>query len=152
VPNAAKSDPGSGRAVTAFPGELDVIVEVPRWDFVKRSEQGRIELISPLPCPFNYGSVLDTRAADGDREDVVLLGPRLSRGSHVRVPVLGCVHFIDAGHDDAKWVCGANALGPAERLQLELFFGTYARLKWLLNALLLQRGRTLYAGLELRPE
>jgi inorganic pyrophosphatase len=119
---------------------------------VKRNELGRIELISPLPCPFNYGSVPNTHAADGDREDVLLLGPRLARGSQLRVRVLGRVHFIDAGHDDAKWVCGSGAIAPAERLQIELFFQVYALAKRLLNALRWQHGPTRYAGLELRPE
>jgi inorganic pyrophosphatase len=139
-------------AATDFPDELEIVVEIARWGFVKRTEQGAIELISPLPCPFNYGSVLGTRAADGDREDVLLLGPRLRRGSQLRAPVLGRVHFIDAGSDDAKWVCGAGPIREVERLQIELFFRVYERVKQVFSGLRGRIGTTRYAGLELRPK
>jgi inorganic pyrophosphatase len=135
----------------AFPDELEVIVEIARWGLVKRAERGGIDLISPLPCPFNYGSVPSTHAADGDREDVVLLGSRLPIGHRLRAPVLGRVRFIDAGCDDDKWLCGAIPLGAGDRLQVELFFATYARVKRVLNALRGRTGATRYAGLELRP-
>lgn len=37
--------------------ELDVIIEVPRFSFLKRGPGGHVDFVSPLPCPFNYGAV-----------------------------------------------------------------------------------------------
>ena len=39
--------------------EVDVVIEIPRWSFLKRGSTGHVDFISPLPCPFNYGSVPD---------------------------------------------------------------------------------------------
>jgi inorganic pyrophosphatase len=135
----------------AFPAELDVVVELPRWSFVKRKASGAIALISPIPCPFNYGSVPGTLAADGDCEDVLLLGPRLPTGRRLRARVLARVHFVDAGRDDAKWICGEPPLAAADELAVRLFFSAYARLKRVLN---LRHGLhvpTYYAGIERAP-
>jgi inorganic pyrophosphatase len=45
-----------GRAGPRVP-ELDVVIEIPRGSFLKRGSTGRVDFVSPLPCPFNYGSV-----------------------------------------------------------------------------------------------
>jgi inorganic pyrophosphatase len=138
-------------ATGPFPDRLEVLVELARWGFVKRDEAGRLDLISPLPCPFNYGGVPGTRAADGEREDALILGPRLAAGSRVRLPVLGRVRFVDAGQDDAKWVCGRHPLQWRERLTIELFFRIYAQLKRVLNAVSGLGGPTHYTGFEPHP-
>jgi inorganic pyrophosphatase len=130
------------------PTELEVLVEVARFGWVKRREDGRIDFASPLPCPFNYGSVPGTRAPDGDREDALLLGPHCPIGTLHRAPVLGRVRFLDAGLADDKWICGRMRAG--DRLQLELFFRVYARAKRLLNRWRGLGGPTRYDGLELR--
>jgi inorganic pyrophosphatase len=135
--------------VEAFPAELELIVEIARWSLIKPRDDGSIDFISPLPCPFNYGSVPDTLAADGCREDVLLLGPRVSNGSRVRAPVVGRVRFVDAGRRDDKWVCSTAGLSARDRLRIELFFRVYAQLKRVLNALRCRAGVTRYAGLEL---
>jgi inorganic pyrophosphatase len=133
-----------------FPQQLEVLIDHPRGSFVKRREDGGVDFVSPLPSPFNYGSVPGTRAADGDREDAIVLGARVAAGTRVKLPVLGRVRFIDAGHEDAKWVCG-RSLGRADRLQLELFFRVYARAKRVLNAARRLPEPTEYRGLELPP-
>jgi inorganic pyrophosphatase len=130
-----------------FPDELEVDIEVPLGGFVKRTDRGSIDFISPAPCPFNYGSVPDTRSGDGDRLDAVVLGARLARGTRVRVRVVGRIDFVDAGLDDPKFVCSAAPLGPRERLLLAGFFGFYARAKRLLNFARGARGATRYEGL-----
>jgi inorganic pyrophosphatase len=135
----------------AFPAELEVLVEVARWGFVKLRENGSVDFISPLPCPFNYGSVPGSAAADGDREDVVLLGPRVAAGSQLRARVVGRVQFIDAGLPDQKWICTATRMSVAERWSVVAFFRVYARAKRALNAARGLAGPTRYAGLELPP-
>jgi inorganic pyrophosphatase len=129
-----------------FPDELEVDIEVPRGGFIKRTDRGSIDFVSPAPCPFNYGSVPGTQSGDGDRLDAVVLGARLPRGTRVRLPVVGCVDFLDAGRDDPKFVCSAAPLTAGQRLLLDGFFGLYARAKQVLNFARGARGATRYRG------
>lgn len=130
------------------PRELEVVIDTPRGSIFKRADDGRIDYVSPLPCPFNYGSVPDTRADDGDRLDALVLGARLARGARVLLPVVGLVHFVDAGESDPKYVCAARPLGPLDVLLVSGFFSAYAPLKRALNFVRGKRGRTRYRGLE----
>lgn len=132
------------------PTELEVMIEVPRGTFIKRDDAGHLDYVSPLPCPFNYGSVPGTVSGDGDRLDALVLGTRLPRGTRVTLPVVGVVRFIDAGEPDPKYVCGVRPLTPHERLLVAGFFGVYAHLKGGLNRLRGKRGETRYGGIEAR--
>jgi inorganic pyrophosphatase len=132
----------------SFPAELEVLVEQPRASFIKRREDGSIDFVSPLPCPFNYGSVPGTLAADGDREDALVLGRRLPKGTRVTLPVLGRAHFVDAGVYDGKWVCGTS-LGASGYQQIVWFFSAYAWAKRWLNRRRGLAGETTFAGFEL---
>lgn len=132
-----------------FPDELEVLVDHPRGSFVKRREDGSIDYISPLPSPFNYGNVPDTLGPDGDREDAIVLGPRVRAGARVRLPVLARVLFVDAGALDPKWILG-NELGRFDRIQVRVFFQAYAVLKTMLYFLRGRPGICRYHGLELR--
>lgn len=127
---------------------LEVIIDVPRGSFIKRDDDGRIDYVSPLPCPFNYGSVPDTISGDGDRLDALVLGKRLSRGARVTLPAVGLVRFIDAGESDPKYICGAAPLGRRDRFLVAGFFASYAYLKGALNLLRGKRGPTRYEGIE----
>lgn len=127
---------------------LEVVIDVPRGGFIKRDDHGRVDYVSPLPCPFNYGSVPGTRAGDGDRLDVLVLGPRLARGARVTVPIVGRVRFLDAGASDPKYICSESALTPAEHALVSTFFTLFARLKRLLNLLRGKRGATRFDGIE----
>ena len=62
------------------PPELEVTIELPRGSFLKRGSTGQLDFVSPLPCPFNYGSVERLIGLEGDLLDAVVLGPRLPRG------------------------------------------------------------------------
>jgi inorganic pyrophosphatase len=135
-----------------LPEELDVVIEVPLGGFIKRRDDGTIDFVSPVPCPFNYGSVPDTRSGDGDRLDAVVLGSRLARGARVRVKVVACVRFTDAGQDDPKLVCSERPLGPRDRARIAGFFAFYACAKALLNRLRGKPGPTRYAGIEERSQ
>jgi inorganic pyrophosphatase len=111
---------------------MKIRIEIPRGSFVKW-DQGRIEYLSPIPSPFNYGSVPSTLSADGDEEDALLLGPALPRNSVQEAPVVGQVIFLDAGVEDNKWVLGVAQKGDKRRV--EGFFRLYARVRRLLNRL-----------------
>ncbi len=105
---------------------VEVVIEVPRGGLLKRDACGRVEFVSPFPCPFNYGSVIGCSGADEDWTDAVVLGPSLARGRHVRVAVRGVVGFIDAGVDDPKLVCSLHDIAEEDRRRVLRFFRFYA--------------------------
>lgn len=115
-----------------LPAEVDWVIEVPKGGFVKRDAKGHIDFVSPLPCPFNYGSSPNTVGPDGEGVDVVVLGPRLSRGETGRLPLVGRVRFRDQGQDDPKWICAAEPLSEGDLTLLDRFFSAYAlgKLAW----------------------
>lgn len=124
-----------------------VIIEVPRGGFVKRKPDGAVDFVSPLPCPFNYGSVPDTTSGDGDPLDAVVLGPRLPRDSIVEREELATVDFVDAGDPDPKLIVGQGSLTDADRRAVERFFRIYALAKRALNRARGKRGPTEYRGI-----
>jgi inorganic pyrophosphatase len=117
---------------------LEVVIEIPKWGFVKRGSLGAVDFVSPFPCPFNYGSVPEFVGLEGDLLDALVLGPRLARGSRVEVAARGSVGLSDRGMYDDKLVCSGEVLGPGERERVLRFFRLYGRCKRLLNLL---RGR-----------
>ena len=128
MPEGSHSSPLPG-----LPAEPEVLIECPRWSLVKRRADGSIDFISPVPCPYNYGSIPGFQSGDGDPLDVVVLGPRLRGGSRLHMPVVGVVDFLDAGQADPKVICSARPLGERERLGVERFFRLYARFKQVLH-------------------
>ncbi|KAA0206076.1 hypothetical protein EDM68_03655 [Candidatus Uhrbacteria bacterium] len=78
-----------------LPERVDFEIEVPRGGFVKRGPDGRVDFVSPVPCPFNYGSAIGYWSADGDPTDVIVLGPRLGRGHRGNLPVFARVRMRD---------------------------------------------------------
>ena len=114
---------------------LQVTIEVPRGGFAKRDSRGRIVFVSPLPCPFNYGSVPGLSAGDADWRDAVVLGPRFERGVRIQVPVRGIIAFVDDGREDFKLICSSAPLSVWDRKLVCGFFAFYAACKRLLNRL-----------------
>ena len=87
---------------------------MPRGSFLKRGSTGRVDFVSPLPCPFNYGSVPAYIGLEGDLLDALVLGPRLAFGARVRVNAWGAVTLTDRGLSDDKLVCSALAIKPGK--------------------------------------
>ena len=52
---------------------------------MKWGADGTVDFVSPLPSPFNYGSVPDTLSEDGDPLDALLVGPRRPAGYRASV-------------------------------------------------------------------
>ena len=128
------------------PPEVDVVIEIPRGGFVKRGSLGHVDFISPLPCPFNYGSVPQYVGLEGDLLDAVVLGPRLPLGARVKVKAWGAVTLTDRGMSDDKLICSPQALGDGERRKVLRFFRFYARCKALLNLWRRRPGRNACEG------
>ena len=118
---------------------LEVVIEIPRGSFMKRGSSGELDFISPLPCPYNYGSVENLIGLEGDLLDAVVLGPRLQRGDRVSVYAVGAIGLTDRGMYDDKIICTSDPGATTRRFPVLLFFRFYAKCKGLLNLL---RGRT----------
>jgi len=123
----------SRRSEKADPPEVNVVIEIPRGGFLKRGSTGHVDFISPLPCPFNYGSIPDYLGLEGDLLDAVVLGARLPFGSKVRVRAWGPVVLTDRGMSDDKLICSDQPLSEAQRRSVLRFFHFYAKCKGLLN-------------------
>ncbi len=125
---------------------VEVVIEIPRWSFLKRGSSGALDFVSPLPCPYNYGSVPGLLGLEGDLLDALVLGPRLPRGARVQVGVHGAVGLLDRGLYDDKLICAVLPPSPKEVAQVLGFFRVYGWAKRLLNLLRLRPGRTASQG------
>src|SRR5664279_1663996 len=125
---------------------VEVIIEIPRGSFLKRGSTGKLDFISPLPCPFNYGSVPAFIGLDNDLLDAVVLGPRLSLGATVKVYAWGAVRMIDRGLYDDKLICSQSPISPWKKRLILLFFMFYAKAKSLINLTRGHRGRNRCEG------
>ena len=137
---------------TSEPPELDVVIEIPKGSFLKRGSAGQIDFISPLPCPFNYGSVPRLLGLEGDLLDAVVLGPRLPLGTRLTVKARGAVMLTDRGMTDDKLICSRHPVSYRERQEVLRFFHFYARCKGILNMLRSRPGRNASATRRSRTE
>jgi inorganic pyrophosphatase len=144
--NARDDSPPAASEASPEPPEVEVVIEVPKGSFVKRGSTGRIDFVSPLPCPFNYGSVPRYVGLEGDLLDALVLGPRLRFGTRIRVKAWGAVTMTDRGMTDDKLICSDHPLSPTEQQQVLRFFRFYARCKGLLNAWRRRPGRNACEG------
>ena len=128
------------------PPELEVVIEIPRGSFLKRGSTGRVDFISPLPCPFNYGSVPILVGLEGDLLDAVVLGPRLPAGTRLTVTAWDAVTLTDRGMQDDKLICSERPLTAAQRRDVVRFFRFYALCKGWLNAWRRRPGRNACEG------
>jgi inorganic pyrophosphatase len=125
---------------------VEVVIEVPRGSFVKRGSTGELDFVSPLPCPFNYGSVDSLVGLEGDLLDAVVLGPRLAAGTRVTVAAHGAVGMTDRGMYDDKLICARGPLRASTRRLVVAFFRFYALCKGLLNLMRRRPGRNACEG------
>ena len=109
------------------------MIEVPRGSFLKRGSTGRVDFVSPLPCPFNYGCVPVYVGMEGDLLDALVLGPRLPLGACLRVKAWGAITLTDRGMQDDKLVCSERPPTPSQLRGVLRFFHFYAKCKALLN-------------------
>jgi inorganic pyrophosphatase len=131
---------------TPQPLEVEVLIEIPRGSFLKRGSTGHVDFVSPVPCPFNYGSVPQYVGLEGDLLDAVVLGPRLPLGARTRVRAWGAVILTDRGMTDDKLICSQLPLSPNQRRMVLHFFHFYAKCKGLLNLYRRRPGRNACDG------
>ncbi|AKB44068.1 inorganic diphosphatase [Methanosarcina vacuolata] len=110
---------------------MKIVIETPKYSFWKynKTENGYERVFfSPLPTIFNYGFVEGTESADGMEEDVVVLGPRLSKGSTLKRDAFdGMVKFLDDSVRDDKKIVYIS--GFRSSVLLAYYFRLYALFK-----------------------
>jgi inorganic pyrophosphatase len=111
---------------TTNPPMVDIVIEIPRGGFAKVGSQGELDFISPLPCPFNYGSVPTHVGLEGDLLDALVLGPRLAVGTRLTLPAFGAVGLSDRGLYDDKLVYASHPPCVWQRRGTIAFFHLYA--------------------------
>ena len=122
--------------------KLEVVIEIPRFSFLKRGSDGHVDFVSPLPCPYNYGCVPTLVGLEGDLLDALVLGPRLSLGQRLELPVWYAIGLRDRGLYDDKLVCAKRRPTQREHDRLVRFFHIYAKAKRALNWYRGRRGAT----------
>lgn len=128
------------------PLEVEVVVEIPKGSFLKRGSTGKIDFISPFPCPFNYGSVPNFLGLEGDFLDALILGPKISFGVRMEVKAWGAVTLTDRGMMDDKLICGTYRPSLTECQNVLRFFQLYAKCKGVLNIWRRRPGRNACEG------
>ena len=144
--NDANRSPSPAPEAASEPPEVEVVIEIPRGSFLKRGSTGHVDFISPLPCPFNYGSVPKFLGLEGDLLDALVLGPRLPLGTRIRVKAWGAVTLTDRGMTDDKLICSDRPPSLPERQNVLRFFRFYAKCKGLLNIWRHRPGRNACEG------
>lgn len=120
-------------ALAREPPRVEVVIEIPRWSFLKRGSAGSIDFVSPLPCPFNYGSVPGLLGGEGDLLDAVVLGRRLAIGTRVETSAYRAIGLSERFMRDDKLICSDRPLNAAQQWFVLAFFRFYALCKGLLN-------------------
>lgn len=115
---------------------MKIVIETPKYSFskYKKTDEGyERAFFSPIPTIFNYGFIEGTTGPDGMEEDVVVLGPRLPRGSTLeREGFDGIVRFLDNSiRDDKRLVYISGFRSP---VLLAFYFRLYALFKVFLYA------------------
>ena len=115
---------------------MKIVIETPKysfWKYQKTDEGYERAFFSPLPTIFNYGFIEGTTGPDGMEEDVVVLGPRLPRGSTLEIENFdGIVMFLDNSiRDDKRLVYISGFRSP---VLLAYYFRLYALFKIFLYA------------------
>jgi len=113
--------------------KVQVTIEIPKGSFIKRGSDGKLDFISPVPCPFNYGSISGLIGRDGDLLDAIVLGRQIPMGTQLWVEALGAVEMIDRGLYDDKLICSHSPISAWQQRWILVFFKVYAKAKFLIN-------------------
>lgn len=92
------------------PDVVNAVVEVPKGSHNKYEFDEKLGVIkldrvlySPVHFPLDYGFIPETRSADGDHLDVLIIGSDpVFPGCLVEVRPLGFLQMIDSGEEDLK--------------------------------------------------
>lgn len=117
-----------GYPAMADQGVINMVVEIPagtndKWEVEKSNgslqwehQDGAPRVVQYLAYPANYGMIPQTvlpseLGGDGDPLDVILLGPRVDRGTVVHARPIGILLLLDDGERDDK-ILAVQTSGP----------------------------------------
>lgn len=120
----------------------EVLIDTPKFSFIKYKDNGSIDYISPIPFTVNYGNVLDTISEEGDRFDAIVLGKKLKKGIVIRVPMVGKIEFYDRGIYDPKYIYSDKKVSLIDKINVRLLFTLFFLAKKTLNKLRGKKGKT----------
>jgi inorganic pyrophosphatase len=98
-------------------GTYNAIIEIPAGDSIKyevskdgknineQIENSKVRIIDYLPYPFNYGFIPSTilpQNNGGDLLDIIVIGPRVDRGTILKVKPIGALVLLDKNKVDLK--------------------------------------------------
>lgn len=106
---------------TSSDGLVNAVIEIPagsnqKWEVSKTTGHLEWEVVSDilrmvpyLPYPANYGMVPQTwlpeeLGGDNDPLDIIVVGPRLDRGTVAAVRLVGVIKMTDRGEQDDKLI------------------------------------------------
>ena len=132
-----------------FPTTVDIVVEIPRgsrnkYEFDEETGVFRLDrvLSSAVYYNFDYGFIEETRAADGDHTDALLvIDEPTFTGCHVWARPIGGLEMSDEHGFDFKVLCVAlgdphqahitrlDQVRPHRLVEIEHFFQTYKLLE-----------------------
>lgn len=133
----------------AFPGVVEIVVEIPRgsrnkYEYDEAAGVFRLDrvLSSAVFYNFDYGFIEGTRAADGDHTDALLvIDEPTFTGCHVWARPIGGLEMRDEMGFDFKTLCVAigdphqqqierlEQMRPHRLVEIEHFFNTYKLLE-----------------------
>ena len=128
---------------------MKIIIDTPKWSFIKYKDNGIIDYPSPIPFTVNYGRAVGIKSNEGDDADVVVLGKRIKKGIELEVPVVGVINFIDRGIDDPKYLCSFESVSRIDRGNVIIFFTLFSIFKNVLNRLRRKKGITKFNGVDI---
>lgn len=134
--------------MASVPLTVEALIEIPmgsrmKYEYDEVRHRLRLDrvLFTSVVYPANYGFILDTLAPDGDPLDIlVIVQEPVIPGCIVRARVLGLLHMLDAGKDDAKVLAvehtdphlshlrALHDVSPNMLKEFELFMSTYKKL------------------------
>ena len=98
-------------------GTYNAIIEIPAGDSIKyeiskdgknineKIENSKVRIIDYLPYPFNYGFIPSTilpQNNGSDLLDIIVIGPRVDRGTILKVKPIGTLVLLDKNKIDLK--------------------------------------------------
>ncbi|MBD3262672.1 MAG: inorganic pyrophosphatase [Candidatus Altiarchaeales archaeon] len=112
---------------------MKILVETPKYSFKKYRKKRRgyaVDLVSPIPTPFNYGIILNTKADDGLPQDAIILGEKQPQGRELEAEKLGVACFTDEGIQDNKIIVSTKKrVDWQDKIKINLFFHVYSLYK-----------------------
>ncbi len=128
---------------------MKIIIDTPKWSFIKYNDNGKMDYPSPIPFTVNYGRVVGLTSDEGDEADAIVLGRKINKGFQLSLSPVGLINFIDRGINDPKYIFSNKPVTLLDRINMTIFFTAFSIFKNVLNKLRGKKGITKFNGIEI---